>query len=119
MDDSSSTTLTAASAPDAEPAQKPKPAPNPIRNITLTVLFIALALFCYRLISDRWTPYTDQGAVQAYVVNMAPDVSGRVTAVNVADNQPVEAGRVLFTIDPERYKIALETAQAQLANAGQ
>lgn len=119
MDDSSSAPLTPAAETEAPPAPKPKRQRNPIRTITLVVLAIALGLFVYKLIADRWTPYTDQGAVQAYVVNMAPDVSGRVTSVNVADNQFVEVGRVLYTIDSERYKIALETAQAQLANAGQ
>jgi multidrug resistance efflux pump len=98
---------------------KPKRPANPIRLLTLVVLVIAVVLFVYGLIADRLTPYTDQAAVQAYVVTLAPDVSGRVTTVNVVDNQSVKAGAVLFAIDPERYQIAVEAAEAQLAGAGQ
>jgi multidrug resistance efflux pump len=102
----------------AEPAPAPaKPPANPIRRLTLVVLVVAL--FVYGLFADRLTPYTDQATVRAYVVSLAPDLSGRVKTVNVVDNQAVQAGAVLFTLDPERYEIAVETAEAQLATAGQ
>jgi multidrug resistance efflux pump len=114
-DGSQSTTVEAA---EQAPEAKPPPA-NPMARVTLAVLAVALALFVYHLFADRLTPYTDQATVQAYVVNIAPDVGGRVKAVNVVDNQAVKAGDVLFVIDPERYQIAVETAEAQLASAGQ
>lgn len=98
---------------------KPAPAVNPIRRLTLVVLLLAVLLFVYGLFADRLTPYTDQATVQAYVVSLAPDVGGRVKTVNVIDNQAVRLGAVLFTIDPERYEIAVETAQAELSTAGQ
>src|SRR5688572_10985152 len=105
--------------PAAVATTKPAKPKNAIRQLTLVVLLMSIALFVYGLIADRLTPFTDQAAVQAYVVTLAPDVSGRVTTVNVVDNQPVKAGSVLFAIDPERYQIAVETAEAQLAGAGQ
>lgn len=92
---------------------------NPIRRLTFIVLALGLALFVYSLFADRLTPYTDQATVQAYVVRLAPDISGRVETVNVADNQAAKAGQVLFTLDPERYEIAVDAAEAQLATAGQ
>ena len=38
-------------------------------------------------------PWTRDGRVRANVVQIAPDVSGLVTAVPVSDNQPVRADR--------------------------
>ncbi len=102
----------------AAPA-KAKAPPNPVRRATLIVLLLCLALFIYGIIADRLTPYTDQARVQAYVVRMAPDVNGRVEKVNVVDNQMTRTGDVLFEIDRERYEIAVESAKAQLAAAGQ
>jgi|GraSoiStandDraft_4_1057263.scaffolds.fasta_scaffold25614_3 multidrug resistance efflux pump len=122
MGDGSQTTTTPKTETDTPVGEaKPPPpaAPNPMARVTIVVLVLAIALFGYHIIADRLTPYTDQATVQAFVVNIAPDVSGRVKAVNVTDNQSVKAGQVLFVIQPERFDIALETAQAQLASAGQ
>jgi multidrug resistance efflux pump len=44
-------------------------------------------------------------------------VSGYITAVPVTDNQHVVAGDVIARIDDRDYRIALEQAQAQVANA--
>lgn len=103
-----------------EPKQKAERAPsNPVRSITLALLVLGLCFFAYSLVADRLTPYTDQATVQAYVVRVAPDVGGRVTSVNVLDNQIARANEVLFAIDPERYQIAVDIAEAKLATAGQ
>jgi len=96
------------------------PAPkNPIRRLTGIVLLLCAGFFIYSLFADRLTPYTAQATVQAYVVRLAADVSGRISAVNVIDNQIAKTGEILFEIDRERYEIAVETAEAQLAAAGQ
>src|SRR5690606_18185864 len=57
-------------------------------------------------------PWTRDGRVKAYVVQVAPDVSGLVTAVPVHDNQDVRKGDVLFEIDQARFQLALDQAQA-------
>jgi multidrug resistance efflux pump len=69
-------------------------------------------------------PWTRDGRVKAYVVQVAPDVTGLVTKVNVHDNQQVKAGEPLFEIDRARFELALrqseaaiEAAQAALAQA--
>jgi multidrug resistance efflux pump len=69
-------------------------------------------------------PWTRDGRVKAYVVQVAPDVTGLVTKVHVHDNQPVKAGDPLFEIDRARFELALrqaeatvEAAQAALAQA--
>jgi multidrug resistance efflux pump len=76
-------------------------------------------LFGYGILADRSTPYTSQALVQAYLVRIAPEVGGKVIEVNVETDQRVEAGAVLFKLDPEQYAIAVRRAEAQLETAGQ
>ena len=52
--------------------------------------------------------------MQAYVVSVAAEASGRVTRVLVRDNQEVKAGDVLFEVDGEPYRIAVDRARADL-----
>jgi multidrug resistance efflux pump len=92
---------------------------DPLRRWTLIVLGLIVVLFLYSLIADRFTPYTSQATVQAFVVRMAPEVAGRVIAVDLSDNQRVKAGQTLFRIDPQPYEIALKQAEARLASVGQ
>lgn len=80
------------------------------------VTMIALAAGCV-LAWRLWQhyevePWTRDGRVKANVVQVAPDVTGQVTAVLVRDNQPVKAGQVLFEIDRARFELALRQAQA-------
>ncbi|WP_308388701.1 HlyD family secretion protein [Acidithiobacillus sp. AMEEHan] len=62
-------------------------------------------------------PWTRDAVVQAQIVEVNADVSGRVVDLAVADNAPVRAGQVLFRIDPRRYQLALANARAALAEA--
>ena len=56
-------------------------------------------------------PRTDDAYLQADLVHMAPDVSGRIVELDVRDNQAVRKGDVLFRIDP----ILTECAWTRLA----
>ena len=69
----------------------------------------SLALY---VVGDRYTPYTSQARVQAFVVPVAAEVSGKVLAVHVRHDQPVQAGQPLFDVDPEQYQIALQRARS-------
>ena len=64
-----------------------------------------------------YTPWTRDGTVRAYTAEVAPEVSGRVTSVLVADNQDVHKGDVLFRIDDRDYQIAVADAEAEVAKA--
>ncbi len=59
-------------------------------------------------------PWTRDGRVRADVVQVAADVSGLVSDVQVHDNQVVKKDEVLFRIDPVRFQIALRNAQADV-----
>lgn len=88
--------------------------PAAIGRLGITAIAVAAALYAgWQLwIHYEIDPWTRDGRVKAYVVQVAPDVSGLVTAVPVRDNQDVKAGDVLFEIDPVRYRLALDLAQA-------
>ena len=92
---------------------------DPVRRWTLIILAVCGVLMVYYIVADRVTPYTTQARVNALVVPIAPEVSGTVTEVAVRSNQLVEAGDPLFKVDPERYKLAVETAKANLQSARQ
>jgi len=62
-------------------------------------------------------PWTRDGRVKAYVVQVAPDVTGQVTKVHVHDNQQVQAGEPLFEIDRARFELALRQSEAQVTAA--
>ena len=80
--------------------------------VAIAAAFIAIVLTVQRLCHR---PRTDDAFIDADIVHMAPDVSGRVVALHLRDNQLVRAGDVLFSIDPEPYRLQLAQAQAQLA----
>jgi RND family efflux transporter MFP subunit len=65
------------------------------------------------------SPWTRDARVLANVVELAPDVSGLISAINVTDNQKVQKGDVLFVIDQERFKVAVEEAEAVVAQRTQ
>ncbi len=56
-------------------------------------------------------------SVQGPVINIAPNVSGPVTEVNVVPNQPVAKGDVLFRIDSTTYAAEVARLTASLASA--
>jgi multidrug resistance efflux pump len=92
---------------------------DPVRKWTLIVLGACVVLMFWYLISDRLTPYSTQARVHALVVPIASEVSGTVTDVFVTNNEQVNAGDELFKVDPERYQLAVEAAEADLQSARQ
>lgn len=83
------------------------------KAVNWVVLLIILSLVWY-LLADHYTPYTQQARVQAFIVPVAAEVSGRVTKVLVHNNQDVKAGELLFEVNPEQYKIAADRARSDL-----
>jgi membrane fusion protein, multidrug efflux system len=60
---------------------------------------------------------TDDAYIDARTVPVSADVTGKIVAVPVTDNQLVKAGQTLVHIDPRDYTAAVAQAQAQLAEA--
>lgn len=88
-----------------------------LSRILVTVLVVAAAVWAAFRLWDHYemAPWTRDGRVRANVVQIAPDVSGLVTAVPIHDNQPIAKGALLFEVDRARFELALRQAQAVLA----
>jgi multidrug resistance efflux pump len=97
-------------------AEQPAPgkAKDPSQRGIRVILILIITSLIWYLLAERFTPYTQQARVQAYIVPVAAEVAGRVTAVLVQNNEQVSAGQELFAIDPEQYEIAVERARADL-----
>lgn len=87
-----------------------------LSRYALTLIAVAtasiLAFMMWKHYAQR--PWTRDGRVRADVVRIAPDVSGPVNGVAVRDNQWVNRGDVLYTIDPHWLKLAVASAEAEV-----
>jgi multidrug resistance efflux pump len=107
-------------SPDAPPpAGRLKALLVKLMPLVLTLGVAAIALVAGRRVWQHYAeaPWTRDAHVRADVLQIAPDVSGLLTEVQVHDNQRVARGAVLFQVDRARYELAL--AQARAALAGQ
>src|SRR2546429_2707072 len=88
-----------------------------IVRVLLTLIFLAVAGFLGYDMANYYlySPWTRDARIRANVVTVAPDISGWVDDIRVRDNQFVHKGDVLFTIDQERFRLALADAEAALA----
>lgn len=86
-------------------------------RMAVTLAVVAAALVGAKSLWKHYQvePWTRDGRVRADIVQIAPDVSGLVTNVVVANDQPVKAGQPLFYVDRERYELALAQADATVA----
>lgn len=90
------------------------------KNMTRKILLIGGPLVV--LVVSGWMYFTggrymttENAYVKTDIISVVPEVSGRLTQVNIIDNQQVKKGDVLMEIDPASYKIAESEAQAALA----
>ena len=83
--------------------------PGTAAGVIAALIIVSLVLY---FVGDRLTPYTSQARVQAFVVSVAAEVSGKVTEVHIRNDDIVEPGQPLFDIDPEQYEIALQRARS-------
>ncbi|PVM85463.1 efflux RND transporter periplasmic adaptor subunit [Caulobacter endophyticus] len=86
-------------------------------RVAVTLAVVAVAVVGGKRLWDHYQvdPWTRDGRVRADIVQVAPDVSGLVTAVQVVNDQTVKAGQPLFYVDRDRYALALRQADAAVA----
>src|ERR671910_2679342 len=84
-----------------------------IRPLLLVVVpaFAGLIGLYWYAMTGRYVA-TENAYVKADMVAISPDVDGRVIAVEVAENQLVRQGEILFRLDPEPFPIAIDMAEA-------
>ena len=85
--------------------------------LTLAVVSLAIVLGVTLWNTYMIAPWTRDGRVRVYVVDVAPEVSGTVVQVPVVDNQFVHKGDPLYVLDPVRFRLAIREAQARLDGA--
>ncbi|NPT57627.1 biotin/lipoyl-binding protein, partial [Paraburkholderia sp. 5N] len=97
---------------------KPKSNGKRKRMMTLLVIVILIAAVAYGLyyfVVARFHEATDDAYVNGNVVQITPQVTGTVIAVNADDTQTVKAGDPLVMLDPADARVALQQAEANLA----
>jgi membrane fusion protein, multidrug efflux system len=80
------------------------------RTIGFGVVIAAVLLLIVVILQTDRHPRTDDASVRANLIEIAPEVSGRLVQLPVKDNAFVKQGDLLFAIDPRPYEYALNQA---------
>jgi membrane fusion protein (multidrug efflux system) len=86
-----------------------------IRWALFALLPLVLIVAGYWYVTGGQVMSTDDAYVNAEKVGISTDVSGIVQDVEVTNNQYVTAGQILYRLDPRQFQIAVDNAQANLA----
>lgn len=84
------------------------------RLATLVISLLALLIAIVTWDQYVTSPWTRDGRVRVQVASVAPEVSGRIIELRIADNQFVHKGDILYQIDPFDFDVALDTNRAFL-----
>ncbi|MFA0811508.1 HlyD family secretion protein [Microbulbifer epialgicus] len=85
--------------------------------LTGSMVLVAMLLLVFQFWKYFNNPWTRDGTVQADIIQVTPRVSGQVVELPIRDNQFINAGELLFQIDPRIYEAALAEAKAQYEEA--
>jgi membrane fusion protein (multidrug efflux system) len=96
----------------AMPASRRRPA---LLALTGLVVLAGAGYGTWWALFQRHAESTDNAYVQAPVVQITPQVGGTVLQVLVDDTDVVRPGQALVKLDPADARLALERAEAQLA----
>ena len=88
---------------------------NIATQVTVAIIPI-VGLTVMILLLNVVAPSSADVRVLKYVINVVPQVRGRVIEVPVEPNRLVKKGDVLFKIDPTPYELTVRSLEAQLAN---
>ncbi|MGH8539217.1 MAG: HlyD family secretion protein [Stenotrophobium sp.] len=81
----------------------------------LGILIVAAGALYYWITGGRYIS-TDDAYVQAAQASISSNVAGRVSEIDVRDNQRVRRGDVLFRLDDQPFRIAVSAAEAKLGS---
>jgi multidrug resistance efflux pump len=119
-------------ASESDPGKKPIFSPSgtstarrrggTLRNVRLLlrkVATAAIAVFAVVVALVTWDqynagPWTRDGRVRVHVASVAPQISGQIRELRIADNQFVHKGDILYVIDPFDFEVALGANKATL-----
>jgi len=83
--------------------------------LLMVIVIVAALVWVWRYYSVRES--TDDAQIDGYIYPVSARISGTAIKVNFDDNTYVEKGTVLAELDPTDYQVALQRAQADLADA--
>ncbi|MGA1017332.1 MAG: efflux RND transporter periplasmic adaptor subunit [Phycisphaerales bacterium] len=106
-------------SPASAAARDDRPASARIRTFAASVVGSAVVIGAFLIAAEAWRfnqrhPNSDTAGVNADTVGIAPQVGGPIVALHVRQGDRVEAGQLLFEIDPTRFDLALREAEAAL-----
>jgi multidrug resistance efflux pump len=83
-----------------------------VATAAIAVVAILVALVTW----DHYNagPWTRDGRVRVHVASVAPQISGQIRELRIADNQIVHKGDILYVIDPFDFEVALGANKATL-----
>ena len=102
--------------------QQEKPSKNDKSNIgliTKVVLIISGLFLVWYILSDRFTPYTDQAQIKGLITPVTPKVAGYIQEINIGLHSKVNTGDILFQLDKRPFEIAVAKAEADIDNSTQ
>jgi len=88
------------------------------RGLTIIAAAVALAAIAWggwHWANGRHVETTDNAYVAGNVVQITPQMGGTVVSIGADDTDYVKAGQLLVQLDPADARVALEQAEAQLA----
>lgn len=93
--------------------------PPPLAALARRLATLALAVVAVLISLIAWdhyltAPWTRDGRVRVQVASVAPEVTGRIKELRVADNQFVHKGDVLYVLDQFDFDVALQSSKAAL-----
>ncbi|WP_394777425.1 HlyD family efflux transporter periplasmic adaptor subunit [Undibacterium sp.] len=107
-------------APTPPTTPDPAPASNGKRKgilikVTIVLVILGLAYLVYWELVGKKYEHTDDAYAAGNVVQVTPQVGGTVLAIHADDTEMVQAGQPLVDLDRADSKVALDQADAQLA----
>lgn len=91
---------------------------NWVRTIVMLIVpAILIVGGVYYYVTSGGSVGTDDAQVKQDIVSVSPQVNGQIVEAFVRNGARVKRGDLLFRIDPQPYRVAVEQAQAALANA--
>lgn len=108
--------LTARDVPQADAKPRPRTRSRLLRPILMLggIAVVAIGAGYFWLSGGRYVSI-DNAYVRADKLALATDVPGIIAEVPVKEGQQVKQGNILFRLDDRKFRIALQSAQADLA----
>jgi membrane fusion protein (multidrug efflux system) len=88
-----------------------------LRGLVAVIVVVAIIWAIYHFMVGRWYESTDDAYVDGNVVQITPQVPGTVISIGAEDNDYVRRGQTLVKLDSSSADVALDEAEAALAQA--